>query len=75
MKNPVVIFALNSLIDVLEENVLRTELDRDFVRYTITSHEMILEKIKARERGEAHHEIRKHIEMVHEKLESIHKSQ
>lgn len=74
-KNPVVIFALNSVIDVLEENVLKTGLDSDFIRDTITSHEMILEKTRARERGEAHNEMRKHIEMVHEKLESIHKSQ
>jgi len=71
----VVIFALNSVIDVLEENVLRTELDRDFVRDTITSHEMILEKIRARERGEAHDEMREHIKTVHKTVEEIYKSQ
>ena len=73
-KNPVVIFALNSVIDVLEENVLKTELDRDFIRNEIISHEITLEKLRARERGAAHDEMRDHIKMVHQKLEEIYSS-
>jgi len=72
-KNPVVIFALNSVIDVLEENVLKTELDRDFIRNEIISHEIILKNIKKRERETAHDEMRKHIKIVHQKLEKIYK--
>ncbi len=73
-KNPVVIFALNSVIDVLEENVLKTELDRDFIRDEIIAHETILEKIRSREREQAHDEMRKHIKLVHQKLEEIYSS-
>lgn len=73
-KNPVVIFALNSVIDVLEENVLKTELDRDFIRDEIIAHETILEKIRSREREQAHDEMRKHIKRVHKKLEEIYSS-
>jgi len=70
-KNPVVIFALNSVIDVLEENVLKTELDRDFIHNEIVAHRIILEKIRARKREEAHDEMREHIKIVHQKLEEI----
>ena len=73
-KNPVVIFALNSVIDVLEENVLKTELDRDFIRDEIIAHETILDKIRSREREQAHDEMRKHIKIVHKKLEEIYSS-
>ena len=72
-KNPVVIFALNSVIDVLEQNVLKTELDRDFIHNEIISHEIILKNIKTREREIAHDEMRKHIKIVHQKLEKIYK--
>ena len=73
-KNPVVIFALNSVLDVLEENVMKTELDSDFIRDEIVSHEIILKKIRARRREEAHDEMRKHIKTVHQKLEEIYTS-
>ncbi|MCG2778716.1 MAG: FCD domain-containing protein [Desulfobacterales bacterium] len=73
-KNPVVIFALNSVIDVLEENVLKTELDRDFIRDEIIAHETIIEKIRSREREQAHDEMREHIKVVHQKLEEIYSS-
>ena len=74
-KNPVVIFALNSVIDVLEENVLKTELDIDFVRNEVISHKVILDNIRERKRGDAHDEMRKHIKIVHQRLEEINKSQ
>ena len=73
-KNPVVIFALNSVIDVLEENVLKTNLDGDFIRNEIIGHRMILERIRARKREEAHDEMREHIKIVHQKLEEIYSS-
>ena len=73
-KNPVVIFALNSVIDVLEENVLQTKLDRDFISDEIIAHETIIEKIRSREREQAHDKMRKHIKIVHKKLEKIYSS-
>ena len=73
-KNPVVIFALNSVIDVLVENVLKTELDEDFIRDEIISHGIILKNIRERKREEAYDEMRKHIKTVHQKLEEIYSS-
>jgi DNA-binding FadR family transcriptional regulator len=62
------------VIDVLEENVLKTELDRDFISDEIIAHETILNKIRSREREQAHDEMRKHIKLVHKKLEEIYSS-
>ena len=72
-KNPVIIFALNSVIDVLKENVLKTELDEDFIRNEIISHKKILQEIKARKKDEAYAEMSMHINTVHQKLEEVHR--
>ena len=72
--NPVIIFTLNSVIDVLEENVLKIKLARKFIHREIEEHKVILDKIKKRKEKEAGTEMRKHIASVHKKLESIHKS-
>ena len=72
--NPVIIFTLNSVIDVLEENVLKIKLARKFIHREIEEHKVILDKIKKRKEKEACTEMRKHIASVHKKLESIHKS-
>lgn len=73
-ENPVIIFTLNSVIDVLEENVLKIKLTRKFIHRELEEHKIILEMIKRRKEKEACTEMRKHIASVHKKLESIHKS-
>jgi GntR family transcriptional repressor for pyruvate dehydrogenase complex len=73
-KNPVIIFTLNSVIDVLEENILKFSLDRDFIQDEILAHRIVLEKIRARKGDEAPEEMRQHIRIVHEKLEEIDKA-
>jgi len=71
-RNPVIIFTLNSVLDVLEENVLKIKLDKEFVRNEIVEHEVIIAKIRLQNPRESRREMRKHIQRVHEKLESIH---
>lgn len=73
-KNPVIMFTLNSVIDVLEENVIKIALDQEFVRNEIVAHELILERIRARREDEAREEMRGHIRVVHEKLEVMYQS-
>ena len=73
-RNPVIIFTINSVIDVLEENVLTIKLERDFIHRQIMEHEVILKKIKGRKGDEACEEMREHIGIVHEKLEDLHNS-
>ena len=71
-RNPVIIFTLNSVLDVLEENILKIKLDREFVHNEIIEHEAIIEKIKKRNPEESRREMHRHIRRVHEKLESAH---
>ena len=73
-RNPVIIFTLNSVIDVLEENVLNIKLDRDFVYDEIVAHEAIVKKITLRNPEESRGEMHKHIKKVHEKLETAYQS-
>ena len=73
-RNPVIIFTLNSVIDVLEENVLKIKLGREFINRQIVEHKIILEKIRRRKGDEACEEMREHVAIVHEKLEAMHKS-
>jgi len=69
-KNPVIIFSLNSVIDVLEENVLTLKLSENFVLNEIRAHEVIIEKIELRQIDECREIMRRHIREVHERLES-----
>lgn len=71
-KNPVIIFSLNSVIDVLEENVLTLKLDETFVANEILAHEVIIEKLHAREFEACREIMRRHIREVHERLEADH---
>lgn len=73
-RNPVIIFTLNSVIDVLEENVLKIKLDKSFVGDEIVAHESIIEKISLREPKKSRDEMQKHIKKIHEKLENAHNS-
>ena len=73
-RNPVIIFTLNSVIDVLEENVLTINLDKDFVLREIEAHAAIIEQIEKRNLENSREEMRKHINEVHQKLEAAHKS-
>jgi DNA-binding FadR family transcriptional regulator len=59
---------------VLEENILKFSLDRDFIQDEILAHRIVLEKIRARKGDEAREEMRQHIRIVHEKLEEIDKA-
>lgn len=72
-KNPVVIFTLNSVMDVLRSNVRDTEIDEEFVRNELIAHKMILKNIRFRDAGMAHDQMRVHIRTVHEKLSEIRK--
>jgi GntR family transcriptional regulator, transcriptional repressor for pyruvate dehydrogenase complex len=71
-RNPVIIFTLNSVIDVLEENVLTLKLTKAFVLGEVVDHEVIIEKIKSRLPDESREEMRRHIKGVHEELEAAH---
>jgi len=71
-RNPVIMFTLNSVIDVLEENVLNIKLDPDFVCDEVHAHQAIYEKIIARRPAESREEMHRHIKKVHEKLEAMH---
>jgi len=71
-RNPVIIFTLNSVLDVLEENVFKIKLDREFVQHEIIEHEAIIEKIKMQNPEESRLEMQEHIRHVHEKLETAH---
>jgi DNA-binding FadR family transcriptional regulator len=74
-KNPVVIFTLNSVMDVLKDNVGETEIDEEFVRNELIAHKTILENIRFRNTGMAHDQMRVHIRTVHEKLSEIRKDE
>ena len=67
-QNPVINFTLNSVIDVLEENILKIKLDPGFVRQEIVSHSNILEAIRARNGEEARDLMHEHVETVHKGL-------
>ena len=71
-RNPVIMFTLNSVIDVLEENVLNIKLDHDFVCDEVHAHQAIYEKINLRKPDESRKEMHRHIKSVHEKLEAMH---
>jgi DNA-binding FadR family transcriptional regulator len=70
-KNPIIIFTHNSVIDVLEENILKFSLDKNFIQDEILAHSVILEKIRARKEDEAREEMRQHIRIAHDKPEEI----
>lgn len=72
-KNPVVIFTLNSVMDVLKNNVRETEIDEEFVRNELIAHKMILKNIRSRDAGMAHDQMRIHIRTVHDRLGEIRK--
>lgn len=67
-KNPVIIFALNAVIDVLEENVVTLQLSRDFIHQEIAEHGVLLEKVRARDTEGVRMEMQKHIQEVHDAL-------
>ncbi|MBN2568370.1 MAG: FadR family transcriptional regulator [Deltaproteobacteria bacterium] len=73
IKNPVVTFALDSVIDVLEENVIKSKFDKDFTVGVIASHRTIMDKIRNREKEEARDEMKKHIERVHGRLGQLYR--
>ena len=73
-RNPVIIFTLNSVIDVLEENVLNIKLDKEFVEKELEEHIVLLGMIERREADQACKEMRKHITKIHEKLEELHRA-
>lgn len=73
-RNPVIIFTLNSVIDVLEENVLNINLGEEFVLNEIEEHEIIIEKIKQRQIKASRDQMRRHIQKVQEKLETAYAS-
>jgi len=73
-RNPVIIFTINSVMDVLEENVLRINVEKGFIQRQVLEHERILEKIRDRKADEAYEEMREHIGIVHEKLEAMRNS-
>ncbi|AFM25910.1 FadR/GntR family transcriptional regulator [Desulfomonile tiedjei] len=72
-KNPVVIFTLNSVMDVLKDNVRETEIDEEFVRNELIAHKTILDNIRFRNVGMAHDQMRVHIRTVHERLSEVQK--
>ncbi len=72
-RNPVVIFTLNSVMDVLQENIKETEIEDEFVRNELIAHKMILKNIRFRDGGMAHDQMRDHIRTVHERLGEIQK--
>jgi len=74
-KNPVVTFALNSVVDVLEENAMKSKSDTDFTIEVIASHRTIMEKIRGRKKEEARDEMKKHIERVHVRLGKLYRIQ
>ncbi len=67
-KNPVVIFTMNSVMDVLTENVRETDLEDHFVRDELAAHKVILEYIRARDGDTACDQMRVHIRIVHDRL-------
>jgi len=73
-RNPVIIFSLNSVIDVLEENVLTLTLDKNFVLKEIEAHKRIIREIENRDTEKSREEMRKHISEVHKMLEDLHQS-
>lgn len=72
-KNPVVSFAIHSVIDVLEENAMKSKSDSDFTAAVIASHKAIVEKIRERKKEEARDEMKRHIEDVHVRLGELYR--
>lgn len=72
-KNPVVTFALDSVMDVLEANAMKSKSNIDFTAKVIASHRSIMEKIRDRKKEEARDEMKRHIERVHVKLEELYR--
>ena len=66
-RNPVIVFTLNSVADVLEENISGGQ-SGEFVGKTIEAHERILEKIRAGDKIAARSEMAKHVRAVHKSL-------
>ena len=73
MRNPVVTFAIHSVIDVLEENAMRSKSDANFTAAVIASHKSIMEKIRARNSEEARDAMKRHIEDVHVRLGELYR--
>ena len=67
-RNPVIIFTLNSVVDVLEENISEGQ-SGEFVGKTVEAHERILEKIRAGDKIAARSEMAKHVRAVHKSLQ------
>ena len=72
-RNPVIIFTLNSVIDVLQENIVKVKFGRDFILKTIDSHEIVLGKIAARKADEARDTMRMDIKLVYDKVDAMDK--
>lgn len=70
-KNPVVVFTINSVMDVLEANVSETDLEDDFVADELLAHKKILEHIHTREGDMVYDQMRVHIRIVHGRLREI----
>jgi len=67
-KNPVIIFALNAVFDVLEENVTALKLPLDMIRDEIDEHVILVDKMRLRDADGVRREMQRHIEKVHDEL-------
>jgi len=67
-KNPVIIFALNAVFDVLEENVSELKLPENMIRDEIIEHEILMEKMRARDTDQIRVEMQQHIQKIHKEL-------
>ncbi|MBN2568300.1 MAG: FadR family transcriptional regulator [Deltaproteobacteria bacterium] len=67
-KNPVIIFALNAVFDVLEENAFKLKLTDHMIHDEIEEHSVLMKIISARDTNRVRVEMQKHIQKVHDEL-------
>lgn len=67
-RNPVIMFTINSVINVLEENIVTIQLGKDFVLKEIKAHMNILKTIESRDIDAAREAMQSHISTVHKQL-------
>jgi len=68
-RNPVVIFIINSVIDIMIENVSRTTLDMASIKKVIEYHEEIIQSIRNHDYDRSFTIMRKHIVDIQKALE------
>ena len=68
-RNPVVIFMIESVIDVMVENIHRTALDATAIKRVIDSHQEIIQAIKNQNYDRTFHIMRSHILEIQKALE------